>query len=333
MYEQNETPRPSRLKRFLKVFVILVVLIGFVVAGFLVLKSGLLNGTPEKTPVSETNQATVDAPSAPVTTPPTPTSTPSASASPTADATKAKASSLQEQAEKLAQQAKDAPLLPGTPGDAADKPITPNNEKPEVILSGDEWFGGDGVNVCKGVTGSTVTKCGDELRVGGIKENWWQCVELLQRHYQYLGWHDGVFPGVERALDIYEAAEDMGMEVQPNGQITTLSAGDMIVHKSAGYDSVDQGGGHVSDINYIDGNIVPVIEQNGNVSGRATYIVVDGTLVRLDMRDGKLSDAANTVLGVVHSPKNTANPPHELRKSFDENEYKAYLDLVKKSEG
>lgn len=333
MFEQNETPRPSRLKHFLLVLVGLLVAIGVIAACVWGLVSGVFNGSSEETTVSETNQATEDAPSAPVPTPPAPTSTPTASASPTADATKAKMSSLQEQAEKLAQQAKDAPLLPGSPGDVVDKPVTPNNEKPEVILSGDEWFGGDGVNVCKGVAGSTVTKCGDELHVGGIKENWWQCVELLQRHYQYLGWHDGVFPGVERALDIYEAAEDMGMEVQPNGQITTLSAGDMIVHKSAGYDSVDQGGGHVSEINYIDGNIVHVIEQNGNASGRATYIVVDGTLVRIDMRDGKLSDAANTVLGVVHSPKNTANPPHELRKSFDEKEYKAYLDLVKKSEG
>lgn len=328
MYEQNKTPR---LKRFLWVLVGLLAAVGVIAACVWGLTTGVFNGSSEKTPVSETNQATEEAPSTPVTTPPVPTSTPSASASPTTDATKAKVSSLQEEAEKLAQQAKDAPLLPGSPGDVVDKPITPNKEKPEVILSGDEWFGGDGVNVC---TDSAVEKCGDELHVGGIAGNWWQCVELVQRHYQYLGWYDGVFPGVDGALDIYKVAEaEMGMDVQPNGQITSLSSGDMIVHKSAGYSSVDQGSGHVSDTNFFDGNIVHAVEQNGNASGRATYIVVDGTLVRLDMRDGKLSDAANTVLGVVHSPKNTANPPHEFRKGFDEKEYKAYLDLVKKSEG
>ncbi len=223
--------------------------------------------------------------------------------------------------------ASQEPLGSPPPSDPNVTPPPKNIDPPEVILAGEEWFGTYGVNVC---SSSAHEYCGDELHVGGVDYNWYQCVELVQRHYQAMGWHEGIFAGVGGAVDIYDKAESLEMERIAYNEVRQIASGDMIVHNSAGYDSADGGAGHVSVVNFVDGNIVHAVEQNANKNGRAVYIVVDNTLVRVDKRDGEIVTRVNTVKGVVHTPKNTANKPYDLKDGFDEEEFARYLALVEK---
>lgn len=166
-----------------------------------------------------------------------------------------------------------------------------------VLLSGSAWLNGQGVNVCDG---STDPYCGSEGHVGGWSANWWQCVELAQRLYQKLNWHSGTF-GVSYAYQIYDQAPAIGMTRQPNGSITSIKPGDMIIH---GSDAPYSGGaGHVSVVDYVVGSTVHVVEQNTyNDQPRATYTLSGGTLTR---------SGSGTLRGIVHDPANTlgATPP------------------------
>lgn len=325
----SRTPR-KQLPRFVKIIAVLLGIV-LLLGGAFALGShfGWPFGKTEPTAITQTQPAPPPTTATLTTKPAPPTTTPSqpldvtppkATPSATAEVMNISAAKLLEEVER--KQVVPEPTTPATPRPEP----TPNDDPPKVILAGEDWFGGDGINVC---TGSTHEYCGDQKAVGGPDYNRYQCVELAQRLYTMAGWYDGIFEGVGGAKDIYTNAEKLGMEATPYNQITKIASGDIIVHNSAGYDSVDQGQGHDAIVDFVDGNIVHAVEQNANKNGLATYIVVDNTLLRVDIRDGKMVSRANTVKGFVHSPKNTDNKPYELRAEFDEAEFAKYLEIVK----
>ncbi|HEU5121513.1 MAG TPA: CHAP domain-containing protein, partial [Candidatus Saccharimonadales bacterium] len=163
-----------------------------------------------------------------------------------------------------------------------------------VLLYGSQWLNGQGVNVCDG---STDPYCGGELHVGGWSANWWQCVELAQRLYQKMGWHGGIFSGVNYAYQIYDLAGNLGMTRQANGSISSIVPGDMIIH---GSDTPYSGGaGHVSIVDRVEGSSVYAVEQNTyNDQPRASYTWSGGTISR---------PGTGTLRGVVHDPGNHLN--------------------------
>ena len=173
---------------------------------------------------------------------------------------------------------------------------TPASASAPVLLSGSQWLGGNGVNVC---APSTDPYCGNQYHVGGWSGNWWQCIELAQRLYQARGWHNGIFASVNYAYQIYDQAPALGMSRQANGGITTLVPGDMIIHASN--EPYSQGAGHVSIVNSVVGSTVNVVEQNTyNNDPTGQYTLSGGTLSRA---------GAGTIRGVVHDPANMATPP------------------------
>lgn len=159
-----------------------------------------------------------------------------------------------------------------------------------IQLHGPEWLGGQGVNVCGK---STNPYCGNEYKAGGVESNWWQCVELVQRLYNQLGWRSGIFSQVSHAKDIYTSAAINGMTRQPNGNITSVRPGDLIVH---GGDAPESGGsGHVAVVDSVStSGIIHAVHQNAS-SARTTYILTAGTVSKAH---------SGTILGVVQSPKN-----------------------------
>lgn len=176
-----------------------------------------------------------------------------------------------------------------------------------VLLGGNEWFGGAGVNVCDS---STQPTCGGEAHVGGWSENWWQCVELAQRLYQKYGWHSGIFGGVERAYQIYDNASSLNMSRQANGNVVSIVPGDMIVH--APDMPYSDGAGHVSIVDSVNGSIVNVVEQNtANDQPRATYSWTNNTLSRA---------GTGTIKGVVHDPGNLSMPTTPMPNPDSDND-------------
>lgn len=339
MSEQNE--KSNRRKVVLAVVGLLALLVAIVLIARFIVWPGVAGDPSTGEPVSQSAGATPSpTPTAIPTELPGPSDQPSNDPSPSATPSDASSDprtfdsdSLKAYAAELVENSRAHEDRPGSLEDRKNvpPPAKMTNDKPEVILSGEDWFGGEGVNVCTASTASFHPYCGGEYHVGGVKHNWWQSVELAQRFDQEMRWHEGVYEGVNGALDIYYMAESMGKETQPGDEVKAIAAGDQIVHKSAGYGSIDEGYGHVSIVNFVEGNIVYAVEQNGNDTGRAVYIVIDNTLVRLDVEDGVVKQSANTVKGVVHSSLNTANPAHEMRPGYDEEEFKQYLSEVNKN--
>lgn len=165
------------------------------------------------------------------------------------------------------------------------------------VLLGAAWFNGSGVNVCSDDNGAgSDPTCGGQVHVGGVTGEWWQCVELAQRFYKTLGWYPGVFKDVSVAADIYSEASVLGMTRQPNGKITSIVPGDMIVHGRG--DKFSPNAGHVAIVNSITsskkGLAIHVVQQNVESTPTTTYILYDGKLT---------GGSGNDILGVVHSPK------------------------------
>lgn len=162
-----------------------------------------------------------------------------------------------------------------------------------VQLHGNAWFGGNGAPVCSG-SGST---CDGQAPVGSP----WQCVELAQRFYKQRGWYSGIFGGVSVARQIYDVALGMGMTRQPQGSITSVVPGDMLV--MGGGHTIVNGvpAGHVAIVDYITTNsdgsrTVHFVNQNA-VSALSQSRWHGGTI------DSFWTDG-HYVIGIVHSPKN-----------------------------
>ncbi|HMH69939.1 MAG TPA: CHAP domain-containing protein, partial [Candidatus Saccharimonadales bacterium] len=189
---------------------------------------------------------------------------------------------------------------------------TPAYASAPVLLSGSQWLGGNGANVCAPSTDMT---CGGQAHVGGWSANWWQCVELAQRLYQMRGWHNGIFSGVNYAYQIYDRASILGMSSQANGSIGSIVPGDMIVHGSN--EPYSGGAGHVSIVNSVVGSTINVIEQNTyNNDPTGQYSFSGSTLTR---------SGSGTIRGVVHDGDNHSiatpvtpdpTPPVELKSAL-----------------
>lgn len=170
----------------------------------------------------------------------------------------------------------------------------PASANAPLLLSGSQWLGGSGVNVCDG---STDPYCGGELHVGGWSSNWWQCVELAQRLYQARGWHSGPFAGVGIASDIYDQASSLGMSRKANGNITSIVPGDMIIHGTN--EPYSRRAGHVSIVDHVTGTTVYAVSQNTyNDQPVGTYTLSGGTLTK---------SGSGTLRGIVHDPNNNGN--------------------------
>ena len=159
------------------------------------------------------------------------------------------------------------------------------------IISASDWLGGNGVDVFSNGSPTTVSNDYSTPAVG-MK---WQCVELAQRLYKARGWYGGLFPGVDAAYQIYDAAPNMGMSRQANGSITSIVPGDMIIHASS--DPWSPRVGHVAIVDSISGSTVSVVEQNLSYSGRNSYTLSNGTL----------SKGSTPIRGIVHDPDNTSS--------------------------
>lgn len=164
-----------------------------------------------------------------------------------------------------------------------------------VDVCGSDWLGGRGVPVC---APGTSTYCGGQLAVGTA----WQCVELAQRLYKTMGWYaqtsNGVFSvggvGIPSAYLIYDNANALGFTRVANGSITSLTPGDMIVHKSTSPGS--GGAGHVAIVDTVQGSTVTAREQNWSLNGTATYNLANGWL----SRTGPVATDKQYISGVVH---------------------------------
>lgn len=173
----------------------------------------------------------------------------------------------------------------GILGSACMAPAPPPSDFGSVQVAGSQWLDGSGVNVYS--NGGIGYCCGAQDYLNGIPVGTeWQCVELAQRLYTFLGWHRGIFAGVYQARDIYFQAAALGMQAYPNGGGYIPVPGDLIVLDAP----AGGGAGHVSVVNTVVGGQVSVVEQNFG-SGRGMYLLIGSTL----SRDGL------PVLGTVHS--------------------------------
>ena len=162
---------------------------------------------------------------------------------------------------------------------------TSSNPFGYLLVSGNQWLGGRGVNVYwnNGVFSGPSSGYGTE----------WQCVELAQRLYSQRGWYSGhIFPNTLHAFQIYDNARSLGFVAHANGDGIPVP-GDMIVH--FGTNAFPDG--HVSIVDTVVGNVVNVVEQNASASGKAQYTLSGSTLLP---RSG-----FGTIRGYVHAPANT----------------------------
>jgi hypothetical protein len=166
------------------------------------------------------------------------------------------------------------------------------------IVSGTGWLSGQGVDVCgNDKSAGTSTDCDNMpgFVYGGLR---WQCVELAQRLYNKLGWHSGIFSNVGSAYQIYDLASQLGMQQKPNNGGYKPVPGDMIIHDAH---ADNKGFGHVSVVDYTEGGVVHVVEQNASSTGRADYAWSASGLSRAGFAP---------IRGIVHDPDNTlVNPP------------------------
>lgn len=166
-----------------------------------------------------------------------------------------------------------------------------------VLVPASDWASGNGVDVrSNGPNQLTANSCRNDIRnLSANPPQWglgWQCVELAQRLYVTKGWADGLFLGVGKAADLFDHADALGFSRVFQGQVRLedIRPGDMVVSHEYTY-------GHVALVDYVEGNMVHVVEQNGMSDGRAIY----------QFNDGSLSRSGMVISGIVHSPKNNLN--------------------------
>ncbi len=169
----------------------------------------------------------------------------------------------------------------------------------DVLVSGSSWAGGNGVDVhSNGPDEGTINSCAGDNAVRDLHAAppqyglGWQCVELAIRMYVTQGWQNGSWSSVGIAADIYNNASLNGMTTTANGSIvlSNVVPGDMIV-------THEGNAGHVMLVDYIDGNTIHYVDQNGEDGGRgtATYNPTAKTIS---------AGSYYQISGVVHDPDN-----------------------------
>jgi hypothetical protein len=177
----------------------------------------------------------------------------------------------------------------------------------EVVLPGDDWLDGYGVDVfSNGDDAGSGTSCGGISYVNGVVSGEeWQCVELVDRLYLTEGWITKTWFG--NGADMYNLAP-VNLARQPQGSISFLSPGDVISYQSPG--GVEPG--HAGIVNTVTpiglGRFeVELVQQNGNLF--TSGILSNGVLT---MTTAWVRNYP--VIGVIHHPGGAApaSPPANL---------------------
>ncbi len=160
-----------------------------------------------------------------------------------------------------------------------------------VLVPGNQWLGGQGVDVHWNNNPGIDSGYGTE----------WQCVELAQRLYNKRGWYAGTHfkygvQYIQHAYQIYDNASSLGFIRHANGD-GIPAPGDMIIHAYTPAHS----DGHVSVVDYVAGGVVHVVEQNASATGKASYNLSGSTMIN---RYGY-----SPISGYVHAPANHITTP------------------------
>jgi signal peptidase I len=123
----------------------------------------------------------------------------------------------------------------------------------------------------------------------------WQCVELIERFVNLVGWYHGLIPAPDgKASNMYQAGIATGAFVgYPNGSGYRPVPGDIVVYSGGGF-------GHVSIVEFDDGTQVGVLEQNVlDEDGRGTESFNGNTL------EPQPGWRGFRVIGFLHAKANT----------------------------
>lgn len=183
-----------------------------------------------------------------------------------------------------------------------------NAKTNRVILSGSDWLGGSGVDVYSNdgdfssasADYNTIVIKGQSYRTG-LR---WQCVELVERLYYAKGWialpqSGGTFawPAPHAAREMYNTAPKT-LAKEPNGSITSVRAGDVIVLGGGNVtDATGVPAGHVAIVDSVVGNVINTVSQNISATkARAAFT--------WDTRTKRISSGWHnyTTIGIVHAP-------------------------------
>src|SRR5438445_2095481 len=130
----------------------------------------------------------------------------------------------------------------------------------EVLVPGDAWMGGIGVDIrSNGPYTGTEASCRPlATDLSGPLPQWgfgWQCVELVNRLYMTRGWITATWPG--NGADMYTLAPaSLSKELQ--GSVQGLAPGDVVVFGG----DLSPGAGHVAVVSAVDGSTVKLYGQN-----------------------------------------------------------------------
>jgi hypothetical protein len=162
-----------------------------------------------------------------------------------------------------------------------------------VLVGGASWLGGQGVDVrSNGQYTGTGTSCRPySTNLSASPPQWgngWQCVELVNRLYMSRGWITTTWSG--NGADLYATAPGH-LSRQPQGSITYLAAGDVVVFGTNFF----SGFGHAGVIGTTDGATGQLYSQN---TGDAVW--------SLNLSGGNLSApgvaSPAQIVGIVHAP-------------------------------
>lgn len=121
----------------------------------------------------------------------------------------------------------------------------------------------------------------------GVK---WQCVELAQRFYYKKGWVSAKKWPVSYAYQMYDKARTYHLATMPNGSISSVAWGDLVIWKKA-----LRGSGHVAVVSAVNGSRVTVVEQNWSKAGKRVLTLTGGTL----------KDGTGKIRGIVKGKSST----------------------------
>lgn len=145
----------------------------------------------------------------------------------------------------------------------------------DIILSGEDWLGGEGVDIFN-----------NTLDFNG----YYQCVELARRLYDSKGWPI-VRTADGGAKSISEGSPGLVSYEPGSGYIP--APGDLLIE---GPTAINGGYGHVAIVDYMEDNIIYAVEQNGARDGRVTYTYNDSNYGS--------SEGRGEVIAIAHAPQN-----------------------------
>ena len=161
-----------------------------------------------------------------------------------------------------------------------------------VLIRGDQWLGGGGVDVVSNGLIGCFNGCRNMTDYGIA----YQCVELIERLIVSKGWSPKVWGD---AHQIYDNASPQFFDKHANGSGYTPVAGDVIVYHG--------GFGHVAVVEWVADGRIGWVEQNNSASGRGSGVLG---------ANGTLGDNGRLVpTGFLHAKANRPADPPPLQGS------------------